>query len=303
MLRPVCLFAYFDPAPTLAPHTRHLLHNIHEAGFEIHIAVSSLEPHDNLGLITLQKSFAQGPTPIPARLYPRFNHGLDFGAWQDLIHAGCAQHASEILLANDSVFGAIQPLPPIIETMRKKALPVWGMVRSEAVTQHLQSWFLTINRDAFEHPALQRIFTQPFHSMSKEEIILHGELGLGLAMRHAGWDLTSCWSSQRGLAKLLATNPMHTDWRNVLLSGRAPFIKTELLRDNPSGIVDTHKWRTYLAQASHPTPGFFSPDWIEHYLHRTPRRVTAPSPRFRARAVQALASQNRWQALRHLLLP
>lgn len=303
MLRPVCLFAYFDPSPTLAPHTRHLLREIQRAGFELHIAISSLSVDNHQGLERLQSSFTQTPNPITAHLYPRANHGLDFGAWQDLIHQGCTDHASDILFANDSVFGAIQPLGPIFQNMRAKNLPVWGMVRSEAVTQHLQSWFLNISRESFQHDAIQRIFTQPFQSMSKDEIVLHGELGLGLAMRHAGWALSACWSSQRGLAKLLAANPMHTDWRNVLLSGHAPFIKTELLRDNPSGIADIHKWRTYLAQASRTVPGFFNPAWIEDYLKATPRRSTAAHPSLRARAVQVLASQDRWQAARHLFLP
>ncbi|GBR51747.1 hypothetical protein AA106555_0669 [Neokomagataea thailandica NBRC 106555] len=94
---------------------------------------------------------------------------------------------------------------------------------------------------------------------------------------------------------------MHTDWRSVLLSGKAPFIKTELLRDNPSGISDVRKWRTYMAQASRNMPDFFDPQWVELYLNSTPRRIVARPTRWRAKAVQALASQARWTALRHLV--
>lgn len=301
MPRLICLFAYFDPRPTLAPHTRHLLRNIQQAGYELHIAVSSLAPEDAVGLERLTKSFQEGHAPIEAKLYPRRNAGLDFGAWQSLIQMGCTKDAAEILLANDSVFGPFTPLAPIVDRMRQQSYPVWGMVRSEAVTQHLQSWFLVFSRDAFSHEAIQRVFAQPFTAMSKDEVILHGELGLGLAMRHAGWALTACWASSRGLAKLLATNPMHTDWRSVLLSGRAPFMKTELLRDNPSGIVDIPQWRRYLARSSRTCRGFFDPAWIDSYLSANPPRQSVKAPKLRARVIQILASQERGLTIKGLL--
>ncbi|MBS1051808.1 rhamnan synthesis F family protein [Gluconobacter japonicus] len=297
MSHSVCLFAYHDPAGTLAPHTRHLLNQIADCGFEIHVAVSSLSPQDHQGLENLKRSFTSGPNPVKATLYPRENAGLDFGSWQELLKQHCDEGADEILFANDSVFGPMAPLSPIVTRMRAAQHPIWGMVRSEAINRHLQSWFLVMTRQAFEHPAIQRVFRQPFCEMSKPEIVLHGELGLGLAMQAAEMDMAASWSGTRGIARLLAINPMHTDWRAVLRSGKAPFIKTELLRDNPSGIPSVHLWRQEI-----PDPAFFNPDWIAQYLANHPPRAQYKKAGFRARLVQAIASEDRLHALPALLL-
>ncbi|MBS1092785.1 hypothetical protein JK208_14475 [Gluconobacter sp. Dm-74] len=290
----VCLFAYYNPDSRLAPHTRHLLNQIASCGFTIHIAASGLS---DATAQLLRDDLANPAAPIPAAVHPRPNTGLDFGAWQFLLSKGYADNATEILFTNDSVFGPLLPLRPIMNRMGEKKFQVWGMVRSEAVVSHLQSWFLCMTHDALHHPAIQRIFNQPFNDMTKDEIVLHGELGLGLAIKAAGLSTGASWSSTRGLARLLAINPMHADWRTVLQSGNAPFIKTELLRDNPSGIASIHLWRAEI-----PDPTFFNPDWIAAYLAATPPRNHSARASLRARAVQALASEDRRHALTALLL-
>ncbi|MBF0889155.1 MULTISPECIES: rhamnan synthesis F family protein [Gluconobacter] len=290
----VCLFAYYNPNVRLAPHTRHLLSQIASCGFTIHIAASGLS---DATAQLLRDDLANPAAPIPAAVHPRPNTGLDFGAWQFLLSKGYADNATEILFTNDSVFGPLLPLRPIMNRMGEKKFQVWGMVRSEAVVSHLQSWFLCMTHDALHHPAIQRIFNQPFNDMTKDEIVLHGELGLGLAIKAAGLSTGASWSSTRGLARLLAINPMHADWRTVLQSGNAPFIKTELLRDNPSGIASIHLWRAEI-----PDPTFFNPDWIAAYLAATPPRNRSARASLRARAVQALASEDRRHVLTALLL-
>jgi len=290
----VCLFAYYNPDVRLAPHTRHLLNQIASCGFTIHIAASGLS---DATAQLLRDDLANPAAPIPADVHPRPNTGLDFGAWQFLLSKGYADNATEILFTNDSVFGPLLPLRPIMNRMGEKKFQVWGMVHSEAVVSHLQSWFLCMTHDALYHPAIQRIFNQPFSDMTKDEIVLHGELGLGLAIKAAGLSTGASWSSTRGLARLLAINPMHADWRTVLRSGNAPFIKTELLRDNPSGIASIHLWRAEI-----PDPTFFNPDWIAAYLAATPPRNHSARASLRARAVQALASEDRRHALTALLL-
>ncbi|MFT8346845.1 rhamnan synthesis F family protein [Gluconobacter oxydans] len=294
MSAPVCLFAYYSTEAGLPPHTRHLLSQIATCGFTIHIAASGLSETEAQ---SLHDDLASGAPPVSATVHARPNTGLDFGAWQFLLSRGCDRDADEILFANDSVFGPLLPLNPIVERMRAQNLQIWGMVRSEAVVPHLQSWFLCMTREALDHPAIQRIFNQPFSDMSKDEIVLHGELGLGLAIKAAGLSCGAAWSNPRGLARLLALNPMHTDWRAVLRSGHAPFIKTELLRDNPSGIASTHLWRQEI-----PDPAFFNPDWIARYLAATPPRNRSKRAGFRARLIQALASEDRRHALIALLL-
>lgn len=280
-----CLFAHYDPVPTIAPQTQHLLRQIVECGYRVHVALSG---HDD-ALLDVAKRMFPG---LPITFHLRPNAGLDFGAWQDLIAKGVTEGATEILLANDSVFGPLTPLPPLVRRMRARNTDVWGMVASRAVVDHIQSWFIAFSAESFAHPAVRRIFEQPFADMTKEEIVLHGELGLGLALKAAGLRVQAAWEPKRGLAKLLATNPMHTDWRAVLKSGRVPFIKTELLRDNPSGMPDTRDWRKLI-----PDPAFFNPAWIDAYLASHPPRPGVRHATWRGRLVQAVAAEDRWSSL------
>ncbi|AQS88541.1 glycosyltransferase [Neoasaia chiangmaiensis NBRC 101099] len=292
MKRSICLFAQYDEQPEIPPQTRHYLRQIASCGFSIHIALSGRENLTSAGRLALHA----GLEGLPIAFHPRPNGGLDFGAWQHLLELDLAQDADEILLANDSVFGPLQPLSPLVERMRRQQYDVWGMVASRAVVDHLQSWFVCFTADAFRRPAIQRVLRQPFNEMTKDEIVLHGELGLGLALQAAGLKQGACWSSTRGIARLIATNPMHTDWRTVLRSDRAPFIKVELLRDNPSAIQGIEGWRDAL-----PDPGFFDPAWIDAYLAHHPRRPGALRATWRGKLIQAVAAEDRWRALSLLL--
>ena len=46
-----------------------------------------------------------------------------------------------------------------------------------------------------------------------------------------------------------ALNPTSDLWRQLLSAG-FPFIKRELLRDNPTGVSDVMEWRDVVAQTS-----------------------------------------------------
>ncbi|AOX20692.1 rhamnan synthesis F family protein [Kozakia baliensis] len=292
MAERICLFAHYDPAGKIAPHTRHYLRQIAQCGFTIHIAVSGHPTFETDALEALH----EGLEDLPLHFYPRVNNGLDFGAWQFLLHRGCAETAQEILFTNDSVFGPLAPLPPLMDDMRRQNYDVWGMVQSHAVTPHLQSWFVVMTAEALAHPAIQRVLNQPFSDMSKPEIILHGELGMGLALAATKLKVGASWRNERRIDKLLGLNPMHLEWRGVIASGRAPFIKTELLRDNPSAVWSVGTWREAI-----PDPHFFEPAWIEAYLAANPRRANTAPINWRGRLLHALCAEDRWGMLKHTL--
>ena len=184
--------------------------------------------------------------------YPRVNAGLDFGAWQHLLQLGCAAGADEILLANDSVFGPFHDLRPIFAAMRERGPDAWGMVASTEGVWHLQSWFVCLSAAALARPAVRRVFDQPFATMSKREIILHGELGLGVALQAEQLACAACFEEprRRRLRRLAKINPMHLDWAWLITTGTVPFIKVELLRDNPIRIPWVSCWPSVVARVS-----------------------------------------------------
>lgn len=290
MTRRVCLFAHYDPQRRIGPHVLHYLAQLHQSGFTTYLALSGMDwisPLDNAALSQI------GVIP---RL--RGNRGLDFGAWQDLMRDGCADGADVILLANDSVFGPLAPLAPIIEDMQARDVDLWGMVESQEAGWHLQSWFLCFTAAAFASPAVARVLRQPFHEMSKPEIVLHGELGLGAAVRAGGLSWDACWRQPtRRLRRLVPGNAMHLDYLSVLRSGRVPFIKIELLRDNPVRIPWIAAWRRQAGTSS-----IFPLAWVDEHLSASgPHLAPTPLQSLRMRLLYAAISRDQPEAIRSLL--
>ena len=285
-----CLFAHFDPSGRIAPHVLHYLSELGSCGFAIHVAMSGVaQPHDadRAALARL------GATP-----HPRPNQGLDFGAWQDLIARGCADGAGTILLANDSVFGPLAPLAPIVADMEAAAPDVWGMVESREGAWHLQSWFVCLSAGALAAPAVARVLRQPFREMGKAEIVLHGELGLGAAIRAEGLRWTArARAPGRRLRRLVPGNPMHLDFLSVIRDDDVPFVKIELLRDNPTALRWAGAWRDAVAASP-----IFPAAWIDRHLSDgSPHVPPRPEQTLRMRLLQAAVTRDRRAAMRTLL--
>lgn len=290
MKRRICLFAHHDRRGVLAPHVMHYIRQLRECGFTIHVALS--------GMKRLHDTDAEALRRLGATAHCRANHGLDFGAWQHLMALGCADGAETILLANDSVFGPLQPLAPIFETMQSGGADVWSMVESREARWHLQSWFLCFEARAFAAPQIQRVLGLPFRDMSKSEIVLHGELGLGAAIAAAGLSWNARWRQpERRMRRLVPGNPMHLDFLSVMRNGRVPFIKIELLRDNPAAIPWIGRWRAAIAASP-----IFPIDWIDRALAPSGQHhLPPPSTSMRMRLLYAAISRDQPDAAWALL--
>ncbi|WP_051292088.1 rhamnan synthesis F family protein [Acetobacter nitrogenifigens] len=250
----VCLFAAYAPDGILPPHTIYYLSQISKEGFIIHIALA--------GALRASPDSLTFCEAHGIKIWPRPNAGLDFGSWQYLKRIGCADGATQVLLANDSVFGPMTPLTPIFAKMMHNDAPVWGLVGSRAITRHLQSWFVCFEKKSFEHPVIARFFEQDFASMSREEVIWHGELGLAVACNAAELVFDAAWKDWNSVSsRFFPANPMHTRWRRFAAGRDIPFIKVELIRDDPFNLGVAQKWRS-IVQGQYG----FDPLWIEAYL-------------------------------------
>lgn len=291
--RHVCLFAQFHPRRRFRPPLLAYLRALRECGYAVFVASSGEgepPPEDRDAL-----------ADTGAQLFCRPNEGLDFGAWQHLIAAGCAAGADRVLLANDSVFGPFHPLGPIIARMAPH--DVWGMIESRQRGWHLQSWFLHFSGDAFRDKAVQRVFELDFAAMNKDDVIARGELGLGAAVQAAG---LRCGAVVRHddatwFARRHRINMMHLDWRHNLVALGLPFVKTELLRDNPMRLPWTPAWEDVLRDLGvDPAP---VADYLFDYTG-LPRRPRYPVPlkpiSIRLFVGYLLATHDRDLALRYL---
>lgn len=256
----ICLFAAYTPNGNLPDYTKFYLKNLMLCGLDLHIILS--------GTTVITQETLNFCKQHGFNISCRPNGGLDFGAWQYLIAQGVTKNAPYILLANDSVFGPFSPLPPLLARLQAAQRPAWGLVASRAITPHIQSWFIGFSQATWQSPALQRVFTLPFENMSRSEIIWHGELGLSIALRETGVPLHALWSDLTStLSKFVPVNPTHAYWRKGVRSGLVPFLKQELLRDNPCQTLKKAEWRTLI-----PAQSGFNPQWITDYLKNTPPR-------------------------------
>jgi hypothetical protein len=192
----------------------------------------------------------------------------DFGAWQLALDALGEDRVGTydlVVLANDSAyFPACDPTTFLTE-LRTQRDDVWAASDSlSGGRYHVQSFFLALRQPALTvlRPELARL-AREFPDPTKLSLIQRFEIGLTrFALEHGLrvgayrsvkdlGDLAQAISppDPRPLSQLgvTITNQTHHYWRTALTSG-LPFLKVELLRDNPLR-VDLTGWADELTGA------------------------------------------------------
>jgi hypothetical protein len=187
----------------------------------------------------------------------------DFGAWNLLLaHLGPDRLASyeRVVLANDSAYFPVRDPTPFLTAMHASETDVWSATDSfSGGRYHLQSYFLALRPRAVGLlvPELaRRIAAHP--QPTKHGLIQWFEIGLSQYAAAHGLRLGAFCSvadledpagsmappDPRPLPPLTVTvtNLTHHFWRTTLGRG-LPFLKVELLRDNPLG-VDIAGWES-----------------------------------------------------------
>ncbi len=220
---------------------------------------------------------------ICAAIIIRRNHGYDFGAWRDALeHLNLPREdTEEIILANDSIFGPLQPLQGMLQKLTYQNADIWGLTESWQTRYHLQSFFLAFGPAALRSEAFRKFWRKVRPVPSKAYIVKTYEVGITQAMLKGGLRCAAVWSYESlisqckeelvedimalaaarlertdpvlvtrrahalrirdSMARRVAMNPTSDLWRQLLLAG-FPFIKRELLRDNPTAVQDVGDW-------------------------------------------------------------
>lgn len=232
-MRDFCLFAHFDKDDEVDDYVLRYLEHIKELNFAIVFVSTARLPRAEVDRI---RSHCFD-------VIVRDNDGLDFGSWA----AGFAKHNAAIdgrlLLANDSVYGPIGSLSAAVDRLTSRPADFYGFVESIEIAPHLQSWFLLFEPGVVRHPTLTAILSRSYAAMSKWQIIAQGEVDLSRRLTGAGFRYNALYrSSQASLVeRCLLGNPSHFLWRELLFEERIPFLKVELLRDNPAGLEDAER--------------------------------------------------------------
>ncbi len=213
-----------------------------------------------------------------------------------LDHLGLPRaETQEIICANDSVFGPLLPLGDTLRRLDYGQADIWGLTESWQVRYHLQSFFLAFGPKAIRAEAFRKFWGAVRPVPAKVFIVKEYEIGITQAMVRGGLSCAAIWTydalikmvrrdgmehlfekeeTEMGkadpirltrklqalrirdrVARRIPLNPTADLWRQLLTTG-FPFIKRELLRDNPTKVEDVGDWEEVVRQelGADPTP-------------------------------------------------
>jgi hypothetical protein len=193
----------------------------------------------------------------------------------------------EIIFANDSVFGPLLPLGDTLRRMDYGKADIWGLTDSWQGRYHLQSFFLAFGPQAIRAAAFGKFWQAVRPVPAKVFVVKEYEIGITQAMVRGGLSCAAIWSydalikqvRSEGLehlfekepsemakadpirltrrlqalrirdcvARRVPLNPTADLWRQLLAAG-FPFIKRELLRDNPTRVEDVGDWEEIVRE-------------------------------------------------------
>jgi lipopolysaccharide biosynthesis protein len=275
----VALFVHYDGNKIVRPYVLHYLARLQEAGLSV-LFVS------NAGELTA--AAMETVKPFCSGILVRRNIGYDFTAMREgLEHFGLPRADTELLvIANDSVYGPLRPLDELLSRIDFDEADLWGATDSWQARYHLQSYFLAAGPALLRHPAWAAFWAQVRPVPSKRWVINKYEVGMTQWMLHAGLSVAALWPYQTvvqgidesqlmggprddrtetdplvtvrrnhsrrlrvGYVNRIAQNPTSDMWRQLLVAG-FPFLKRELVRDNPTCVSDIMDWRKVIAETS-----------------------------------------------------
>jgi lipopolysaccharide biosynthesis protein len=236
----VCFFAHYDPNNVVAPHVIRYLEHLRSSGFSIIFVSTSVLDRGQLDDV---ERLCQGA-------FVRPNVGHDFGSWAYAYDLYGHALTGDLLLANDSVYGPLGSIGQALDRLCAVQADFYGMVESVEYQSHLQSWFLLFTERVHQSEAFRAVFSQSFVGLSKLDVIKQGEIGLTQSLCRAGftYHALSRVSTMGPMMRRFPGNPGHWLWRRIVEEDHVPFLKVELLRDNPLGLPIEGAWEPFVKE-------------------------------------------------------
>ena len=220
----VCLFAHYDRDGRIEDYVVYHLACLHRAGV-IPLFISTAPALDEHELRKID--------PYCAAVLLRENLGIDFGSWRTgLLCWPQLWTAGSLIFANDSVYGPIGDLQAALDRMAGVACDFWGVTESLQLRPHYQSYFWFFRRSSLQSQAFRDFCNSIFLLRDKDEVIRTYEVNMLQRLRRRG--LRGAALVPASVGQTARENPTLHRWRQVLAAG-APYLKVQLLRDNPHG--------------------------------------------------------------------
>lgn len=256
----LALFAHYDQDGRIDAYVFEYLHELRRCGFDT-VLVSTSE--------TLDPSDVERARASCRAVISRANLGIDFGSWKCGLET-LPDWASytQLLLANDSVFGPLFPLSTTFEAAQRLQSHVVGLTDNHAFRTHLQSYFLIFD---LRHEPCVRFVADYFRRVrlvrNKHWAVRAYEIPLAAMARRHGLTCKVLFpaADRPEWATDPLMNPTHAAWDSLILDAQFPFLKRDLLIRNPRNIPGTESW----PEVVHRSGSTYDCELIEAYLRRT----------------------------------
>ena len=270
--RRACVFAHYDPRGEVADYVLYYLDAL----------ASEVEELVLVSTAALNASAREQLARRPIQLIVRENRGYDFCSYRAGIDELDVAQFDELVICNDSVFGPFRPLSELFRRAASSSANLLGLTASTEIAFHLQSYFLVFRSPLLSSTCFTDFWKELEPLGDKQQIIEEQEVGLtqfflsrgytvdaiydrkgkdspqrvlrastyyGDALRRR-WRDPEFWRAVRQVlfrGRRLGVNPTHADWRYLLEELAFPFLKIELLRDNPKQLRDLDVWPQIVA--------------------------------------------------------
>ena len=195
-------------------------------------------------------------TSLCKQILIRENSGYDFGCWSHVIRDNydvlCGYEG--VLLCNDSNWGPMNDFSDTFSRIKQYSSEAdfFGLTSSITPSWHLQSFFILYTKRVFCSSYFKQHWFNIGVLRSKYEIVVNYEVNWSGRLQRLGFKGMSIYGDTLSLAE----NHTHVHW-DILLKSHYPYLKKELLRDNPLMIDLKH------------LPGIISiynEDWSSHIV-------------------------------------
>jgi lipopolysaccharide biosynthesis protein len=228
----ICLFVTYAPGGRIPSHSLFHAREWARSGFNVTliIVLDKLEMYQP----TSATDFAHG-------LCLRLNEGYDFGAWAgSVVQTADFTSASLLAFANDSVYGPFDTFSTMLRRVDASSADIIGLTESFQIRHHIQSYLIFFRQSALRKRAFMS-FWRGVKTGDRAFVIDRYELNLLSRMERSGLKIDILFPITDG-----ECNPTLSHWRELIQNGY-PFIKVQLLRDNPTN-VDISDWKQILAR-------------------------------------------------------
>lgn len=260
--RNICLYSHFDYEDMVDDYVIYSLNAIKKSGFEI-VFISTCKQ--------LNKSDVDKLSNMCCAVIVRENIGLDFGGWAQVIN-GYPQvlDAENLTIANDSVYGPLGDLSSFVSKMNQQGYDFWGITECYQIKPHIQSYYVNFTRNVLQSSAFQSFWSNYKHIKDKKKLIVKYEVSLTQILYKAGFSYGSVFGKGKSFLSIegvYAINPSHHLWNELIQNYHAPYVKVELLRDNPFDI-DLKEKKIVITKTG------YDYDLIHNHIHRVKKYYT-----------------------------